>query len=153
MRYPSLRSGILALGLLALPAAAQAQIWPLQVGPSADAVNLATAEFERFRRGAPPAEDRPALPALPAALGPGWTPPPLPSAAPPAARIRRAAAPRRAPAIAAAPSTEPTARQPDIEAVERRLAERERTIATLQRDLAEERRMVEAWRSGQGTGR
>ncbi|TCZ53660.1 hypothetical protein [Roseicella aquatilis] len=147
-----MRRGCLALGLLALPAAARAQIWPLQVGPGADALALSAAQFERFRREAPPAVDRPTLPPLPAALGPGWMPPPLPAASPPAPRSYRAAAPRRAPAVAAR-APDPAARTPDLATVERRLSERERSLAALQRDLAEERRLVEALRSGQATTR
>ena len=44
-------------------------------------------------------------------------------------------------------------RRPDFEAVERRLAERERTLRDLQRDLVEERKLVEEWRGGQRTSR
>ena len=56
-------------------------------------------------------------------------------------------------APSAAPAAEPAVRKPDLEAVERRLAERERTLRDLQRDLVEERKLVEEWRGGQRTSR
>jgi uncharacterized coiled-coil protein SlyX len=51
----------------------------------------------------------------------------------------------------AVPVATPSERRPDLEAVERRLAERERTLRDLQRDLVEERKLVEEWRGGQRT--
>lgn len=63
------RGGVLALGLLGLPAAGWAQGWPLQTGPGGDAVTQsATALPEPLpmpRPGAAPGWA-------------GWTPPPLP---------------------------------------------------------------------------
>jgi len=139
------RTACLALGLLMLPAAAQAQIWPLQVGPSADVIDQSQAQFDRFRRN--PQAPRTVLPAQPAVYVPAWTPPPM---QPPRSQptIRRAATPPRQPtAVAAAPEpAPPVGRAPNLEAVERRLAERERILRDLQRELLEERRLVDEWR-------
>jgi hypothetical protein len=143
---------LLGLGVLAMPGGGQAQLWPLQTGPGGDMVSQSLADFDRLRRTAPAQPEPVALPARPGALTPAWTPPPLP----PQRRIRRTAAPRPATAVAAAPAATPSAepaRKPDIETVERRLAERERILRDLQRDLAEERRLVEEWRGGQRASR
>lgn len=140
------RAALLALGLLAA-GEARAQLWPLQTGPGGDVISQATADFDRMRRNAPAARpDSGGLPERGGFATPAWTPPPMPQ---PRA-VRRTAAPRREPAMAAAPLTTPPAlRQPDLEAVERRLAERERRLSDLQRDLAEERKLVEGWRGGE----
>jgi hypothetical protein len=149
----SRRGVLLALGLLAA-GDARAQLWPLQTGPSGDIISQTTADFDRLRRNAPPLPpDTGFLPGRAAAAAPAWTPPPVPPQRP----VRRTAAPRREPAMATAPApvpaVEPAGRKPDLEAVERRLAERERTLRDLQRDLVEERKLVEEWRGGQRTSR
>jgi hypothetical protein len=157
-----LRGGVVTLGLLAGPGSGLAQIWPLQTGPGGDIVNQIMADFDRLRRSAPPRPDPIPLRQQPAMTAPAWTPPP-----PPPPRVRRAAAPRSAPSLAAAPApapapaaapastpaVEPIGRKPDIEAVERRLAERERILRELQRDLVEERRLVDEWRGSQRAAR
>lgn len=148
------RSGVVTLGLLAGPGAGQAQIWPLQVGPSADLVNNTFGDFDRFRQALPPrpAPTSPLLRTGAGTIAPAMLPPP-PSPAP---RVRRAAAPRpanRAVATAASPAAEPAGRRPDIEAVERRLTERERILRDLQRELQEERRLVDEWRGSQRASR
>ncbi|TDH61929.1 hypothetical protein E2C06_14385 [Dankookia rubra] len=149
-----IRAGtLLALGLLTA-GEARAQLWPLQTGPGGDIVSQAMADFDRLRRGAPELQpDIGFLPGRAAVAAPAWTPPPMPRPRP----VRRTAAPRREPAVAAAPMSAPVAtpseRRPDLEAVERRLAERERTLRDLQRDLVEERKLVEEWRGGQRTSR
>ncbi|MDO9708261.1 hypothetical protein [Paracraurococcus lichenis] len=148
---------VVGLGLLLAAGPGQAQVWPLHVGPGLDAANNAMAEFDLLRRGAPIQAQPPVVPlraTLPAV--PAWTPPPVQQP-----RIRRAAAPRpanrevaqTAPAPAAAPATEPPARSPDIEAAERRLAERERLLRDLQRDVEEERRLVNERRGSQRAAR
>jgi hypothetical protein len=87
------RNGGLALGLLGLPAAGRAQGWPLQAGPSGDAVTRAATAPERLRPAA--ATSRP-------------DPLPLPSGR---AGPRRAVAPRRpSPARAGEAPTEASAR-------------------------------------------
>ena len=144
---------LLALGLLAA-GDARAQLWPLQTGPGGDIVSQTMADFDRLRRSAPaPLPETSFLPSRAPIAAPAWTPPPLPSQRP----VRRTAAPRREPVVAAAPAAvpaaEPAVRKPDLEAVERRLAERERTLRDLQRDLVEERKLVEEWRGGQRTSR
>jgi hypothetical protein len=55
--------------------------------------------------------------------------------------------------VAAPATAQPAEPRPDLEAVERRLAERERTLRDLQRDLVEERKLMEAWRGAQRTSR
>ena len=147
------RGALLALGLLAA-GEARAQLWPLQTGPGGDVVNQTMADFDRLRRVDPaPLPDAGFLPGRAAVSAPAWIPPPMPAQRP----VRRTAAPRREPALAAAPApipaAEPAGRKPDLEAVEWRLAERERTLRDLQRDLVEERKLVEEWRGGQRTAR
>ena len=148
------RGALLALGLL-VTGQARAQLWPLQTGPGGDIVSQTTADFDRLRRNAPALPpDTSFLPGRAAVAAPAWTPPPMPRQRP----VRRTAAPRREPAVAAAPAAAPAAaqpieRRPDLEAVEHRLAERERTLRDLQRDLVEERKLVEEWRGGQRTAR
>ena len=147
------RSALLALALLAA-GEARAQLWPLQTGPGGDIISQTTADFDRLRRNAPALPpDAGFLPGRAVSAAPAWTPPPLPRQRP----VRRTAAPRREPAVAVAPAAPPAAspaeRRPDLEAVERRLAERERTLRDLQRDLVEERKLVEEWRGGQRTSR
>jgi hypothetical protein len=148
------RGALLALGLLAA-GEARAQLWPLQTGPGGDIISQTTADFDRLRRNAPAMPpDTSFLPGRAAVAAPAWTPPPVPRQRP----VRRTEAPRREPAMAAAPvvapaAAQPAERRPDLEAVERRLAERERTLRDLQRDLVEERKLVEEWRGGQRTAR
>jgi len=144
------RGAMLALVLLAAAGEAQAQMWPLQTGPGGDTLSQTFADFDRMRRNAPARPEPSPWPERSSAAPPAWTPPPLP----PQRTVRRTAAPRPAQPVAAAPTppptlAEPAARKPDLDAVERRLAERERTLRDLQRDLAEERRLVEEWRGGQ----
>ncbi|NOG68799.1 hypothetical protein [Roseicella sp. DB1501] len=43
------RGGVLALGLLGLPAAGWAQGWPLQTGPGGDAVTQSATALEQLR--------------------------------------------------------------------------------------------------------
>jgi hypothetical protein len=150
------RGALLALALgLSAAGEAQAQLWPLQTGPGGDIVSQTMADFDRLRRNAPVLPpDTSFLPGRSPVAAPVWTPPPLPAQRRP---VRRTAAPRREPAVASAPAPaplpEPTGRKPDLEAVERRLAERERALRDLQRDLIEERKLVEEWRGGQRTNR
>lgn len=150
------RGALLAFGLLAAvplgQGTARAQLWPLQSGPGGDLIGQATADFDRMWRNAPVSRPEPGgLPGREAGAMPAWTPPPLPQPRP----VRRTAAPRREPSMAAAPplTTPPALRQPELEAAERRLAERERTLRELQRDLAEERKLMEGWRGEQRSSR
>jgi hypothetical protein len=152
------RGALLALALLAT-GEARAQLWPLQTGPGGDIISQTTADFDRLRRNAPASPPETGfLPGRAAVAAPAWTPPPMPRQRP----VRRTEAPRREPAVASAPlgtpvvapaAAQPAERRPDLEAVERRLAERERTLRDLQRDLVEERKLVEEWRGGQRTAR
>ncbi|WP_431270148.1 hypothetical protein [Dankookia sp. P2] len=145
------RGFVLALTLLAT-GEARAQLWPLQTGPGGDIISQTTADFDRLRRNGPALPQDPGFPGGRGAVAavPAWTPPPMPRQRP----VRRTAAPRREPAVAAAPPVAPPSeRRPDLEAVERRLAERERTLRDLQRDLVEERKLVDEWRGGQSTAR